>query len=293
MDAGKQLIANGWEQGKLIPAGTISVPWFRRSESGDWVMENTALLPDDYLVVVSHDCEIERDEGREPRIEFMRAFWTDKKSEINDASPSAIRRFKLRQRIGADGRTEGLVADATATLFIDKRSLLEIDPAPGLDESDHARQRFRIWLAARRNRPSVPNPLQAAFVAPIEDAIKKLKEGDQIRDILTGIDEILYAVVSETPYKLDVIYLPTEASGITPADLEQAATLTDWINGALERAGGHAHVEPWDRREPDDLSIREYRAYTPLRLDYLSLPEPVERAGAEASPGATPDRRPS
>ncbi len=273
-DVGVELIARGWSQGKIVAAGSTAMTWQRRQDTGEWIDSSHPLGTDDLLVVVSHDCDIERDLKREPRIEFMRAFWTSNRGSMREAGSNSIRRFLLRREATETGDM-GLIADASVRLHLDKRSLLDLEPLPGLDEEvPYSRQLFQNWLAARYNRPTVPNEIQRALVSPVETAMKEMDDTHPLIPIRECIDEIRYLVLNESaPYQVDFVFVATESPDLAAPSYEDAAELAAWLVDVLREGGGLATVNHWELLDYGSISVREYRYYTKLRLDYLSIPD--------------------
>src|SRR5439155_17767119 len=123
MHAGIRLIDQGWRQGSLLDARSlISASVESPSPAAEYVAG--LLRPEEYVVLASNDCDIAADPDHEPMVEGLRAYLTTNKTEIFNAGRNSIRRFLLRRRTRADGTEEGLVADSTIKVPIDKSLLL-------------------------------------------------------------------------------------------------------------------------------------------------------------------------
>jgi hypothetical protein len=244
---------------------------------------------DEYLVVVSHDCDIERPLDREPWVEAIRAYWTDDKDTIRNASRNSVRRFLLARRTAADGTAEGLVADPTVRVYIDKRSMLACTPVDCLQNMDAGTfRRFREWLARRYNRPALPDAIEDAVQRPIVDAIRRLKATDEIQSILDGVREVRFVLRNQAaPYEVELLFMREEDGAAPPVTDEDAATLAAWMDNVLRRHG-KAKLEDWNVYTLATISVLDYITAEPLSLEQFS---PAEGGPAvettEAMPGAS------
>jgi len=283
---GEALIQQGWDQGSLLTARPAQQSWLaRRPVSSDdtteasgsgpelWETHQQVLAPGEHLVVSSQACDIARDPTKEPFVELLRASWTDDKQLINEAGRNSIRRFLLRRRTGDDGVPEGLIADATSRIYVEKSSLLGLTPEPGLDPSDQfVAHKFRRWLADRYNRPAVPDNLVAGVQKHVVEAVRKLKATDDLTELLTGVDQILFfADVAQEPYEVELILMRNERQDVSlELDEEGAARIAGWLSEVI-REGAMAKVVHWEILDSRTISLYDYVTAYPLPLDYYTL----------------------
>src|SRR5260370_17306088 len=156
-----------WSQGCLLKAASIKLSWLTltndetaspnrdttsTSSPLNWHVEHEPLDDNEFLVVVSHVCDIYRLSSKEPYIEAIRAFWTDDKGIINEAKTNSNRHFPLQFK-NSDGREFALIADAIKRVQIKKDDLLPLVPITCFEENDHATPfYFRQCLPNRYDR---------------------------------------------------------------------------------------------------------------------------------------------
>lgn len=292
----EELLRRGWDQGALLSARTARHTWLEwageaapggesagpgEPNSPGWTIRKRLLDQAEVLVVTSQACDLARSPDQEPWVEVVLAAWTGDKQTLNDARNS-YRQFVLRRRTRDDGAEEGLVADATVRLYLDKRSLRGVLPEQGVDPRDPiARKSFRRWLSDRYERPAVPTSLVLAVQAPVVKAVRRLRAGDERQRLLDGVDQVLFhAEGDEEPYRVSLILMRNERQD-APLQLSEddAAELADWLAEAIRRAG-KAEVVDWEILDTRAISVYDYINAHPLQLDYYTLrgePSAVER----------------
>lgn len=176
---GEELIRCGWHQGSLLPAVSAQKSWLALKSIEEtpltWRLQQELLEENNLLMIVSQTCDIKRAPTQEPYVEAVRAFWTNDRNIIHEAGKNSIRHFLVFRRITTLGIVEGLIADATVRVQIEKAALLQLTPLMGFNESNKITQRrLRRWLAKRYNRPALSDELVIALQRPIVKAIGKL-----------------------------------------------------------------------------------------------------------------------
>jgi hypothetical protein len=271
MNLGKQIIARGWRQGSIlaVPKDT-PVAWLVPVKGGAFEV-TTSPLGDEFAVIVSQDCDIAREPELEPFVEAMAARWTDDKGELHRASTNATRRFLLGYR-DLNGVQEGLIVDATRKLQIAKKVLLErfpLNDAPTISAS--RAERFPRWLAARYNRPAIPDPVVRAVQKPVVDAISRLGATDGKRSILDRITEIRFVADGEVPpFDVELLLICYEDEDQPPNWDEDLATIGGWLCHVIGEAGAVATIS-WTSWTPRTISLETYLSSKPLPLDHFTL----------------------
>ncbi len=280
---GLELIRRGWRQGSILKAISATVSWFtldteNLSSSEKWIRKEVSLNEDDYLIVISQICDIQKHPDQEPFVQTIRAYWTSNRGTINDASKNSVREFLIRRTI-TDKVIEGLIADINNPINIDKHSLLAITPQFGFDEANEpGRERlFRMWLAKRYSRQAIPNDIVAAVQQPIVEAVKKLSKTHDFHRIFDGIWQIRFLAYRNDNqlYKVEMLLLYEESSKAQVSE-EDAATLAGWISDVLSNAG-KAKLVYCIRRSIKNISVYDYANMYQLPLDYYTLPEYTEQ----------------
>lgn len=226
---GRRLYDAGWNQGTLLPV----LPWSviynpnepltriaklaeqqntrenrRKSESISTIVATPPYRiasgptrEKDYLVIISQDCEIIKDPNMIPTIFAMRAFTTDNNTILKPAVGNSTQHFLLDEN-------QGLVADSTIIVPIEKPVLLNFTPQPGI-LYDNIKYQFARWIAHCFNRPAFPDEVVEAVVAPILDNIREMQEkGDYVLDALAMVKEVRIApVLGNPPYDVSVLFI--------------------------------------------------------------------------------------
>jgi hypothetical protein len=244
--------------------------------SGTWEIRHLDLSPDDYLVVVTQTCDIVRSPTQEPYVEAMRAYWTSDRAEIHQAQTNSVRRYLLRRRVTSSGSIEALIADATVRVQVDKVSLLELSPEPAFDPADTSRLRgFGRWLGDRYSRQPLPDHLVRAVQAPVVEAVRKLRPGDERLRLLEDVRELLFVIQGQDfpPYQVELWFLANDGDEVAPPiAVEGAARLAGWLQEVLERRGQAALVH-WERFDTRTLSVHDYINAYQLPLEAYTLTE--------------------
>ena len=286
---GVELIRLGWLQGSLLKAAFAQKAWLALltaektlqdensstddlASPGIWSLQQETFDVNDFLIIVSQTCDIQKSPRQEPYVEAIRAYWTSERSIIHEAGKNSVRRFLVQRRITNDGKVEALIADATVRIQIEKAALLRLTPLASFKENDRITpHRFRQWLARRYNRPALPDDLVNAVQKPIVKAIDKLHETDDHHRILDGISEILFLPHDDTiPYKIDMLFIRDERIDAPIVSDEDAANLAGWISDVL-RKGGNAELVHWEILSTKNISVYDYSNAYELPTDQYSL----------------------
>jgi hypothetical protein len=251
-----------------VPAAT-TLNKLRASSPGGWETETVAR--DGALVLATQTCDLVRDKDREPSVEFLRAFWIADKQIIAEAKKNSVRHFLLRtaQR---DGVVHGLVADASARMFVDKESLLQVEAAPGCD-GPAVERRFQSWLARRYDRPAIATELVKAIHKPVVAGLRaERKTASRAWTLLEGVAEVRYALEEPggPPYLVAVFFVPEDGTKHPPITAADAEELGAWFISTIS-GSGEARVVRWDIWPLNEVSVADYLATTPLGLDEFSL----------------------
>ncbi len=267
---GEQLLAKGWRQGRLLSATPAMIHYeYTPGSPPAWTETRRDFTGG--LVLATQTCDLKRLATEEPTVEFVRAFWTKKDRIITAAKRNSVRQFLLRTRASGT-ETEGLVAEATTRVFVDKKSLLQFTPEQGCSDANNERQ-FQRWLARRYDRPALPDALVAAVQKPIVDALRAEPETSRIWTLLRGVSEVRYDANDDgPPYSVSLILIREEedGSGEEPISEPDAEDVAAWFTARIA-AAGEAKVTRWDVTDLESISVAEYAATVPLPLDEYSL----------------------
>jgi hypothetical protein len=274
----RRLLERGWRQGALLSARGTEHAWARRRVEGPealecWEWEKHASASEEWWVLVSQDCDLVAAADKEPRVEFLRAFWTADKGVIRQARLNSARRYLLATRhTRAEGGEEGLVVDATVRLLVEKDSLLDSSPAEqGVALDREARRRLGEWLGRRYARPAIPDALVKAIQKPLVDALRKLKEDDPLWEYLEHLDEVRFSVLEESPpYGVSLVCILAPGSELGP--LEQAE-LQGLFEDVLDGRRELTRLDAVEFRSAESISLADYLARQPLPLSEFSLEE--------------------
>lgn len=257
---GRRLFDSGWRQGSLLEAP----PRITVCKLSGQAWQPETLPTDGVLVVATQTCDLVRDSIREPNVELIRAFWTNDKSKVSEASKNSNRLFLLRTE-DRDGVKWGLVADATARMFVDKSSLAAMSPLPGCVAT---RERdFQRWLARRYDRPAVPEPLDRAVHQPVVKALREeRRKGSRIAALLDGVADVRYVVDSQgPPFEIALFLVPEDGTLHAPITAAEAEEVQTWFLSTIGRTGD-ARVVRWEMWPLEVVSVVDYFESTPLSL---------------------------
>src|SRR6266851_408524 len=285
---GEELIRLGWRQGSVLKVPFAQKSWLALNISEEnsqpstnffassdvWSLQQEALDIGDLLAIASQTCDIKKSPKLEPYVETLRAYWTYERGVIHEAGKNSVRRFVIQRRTNSEGKVEGLIADATVRIQIEKTSLLRLRPLFNFEENDKiTSRRFRKWLAKRYDRPAIPDALVVAVQKPFIKAIDKLHSMDDKHRILDGIREILFLSYNDfAPFLIDMLFIRDESSDAPAVSDEDAAKLAGWISDVLKR-GGSADLAHWEILSLKKISAYDYANALELPTDQYSLTE--------------------
>jgi hypothetical protein len=267
----------GWFQGILVDIGSVHVhchTW--NEESSNWEIKSGDLAAGELLVIVSQTCDILKEQTKEPFVEAIRAFWAEDPSIIREAGRNSARYFLLQQRKIGDSN-QGLIADATFRVLIDKAALRQLKPVQCFNaEDEKTLRKFSNWLGHRYSRPAIPDNYVRAIQRPIVQAIEKLSDSNPLQGILDRLAEIRFAVENSEgkPLKANFIFLE-DGSGETGIDPESMASFAGWIAERLSKTG-LAELADWQLLSYEQISVADYFDTHQLPLDHFTLAETIE-----------------
>ena len=247
------------------------------------------------VVVITHDCDLAREEDLEPTVEVIVG---DVVEKANAAFLYAKhpRQLHLAYK-DTNGRDVFVELLHTKRQVISKKEFANAHKDCCLSLEDREKRTLKQWLAARYGRAAFPN----AF----ENRLKPLK--DKIKKITEGVDEYLVAVYFDLgenaskelpdsePYDLSIflIYAESDAGGQPLAQArEEAEQAAAKLHGSFERVFG----KPEDATEialdrcaavaDTNFTLGDIRRMLHWRLEHLSLRDEV--SGDFVPVGETP-----
>jgi hypothetical protein len=285
---GKQLYATGWRQGTLLSALPWSViyavndPLTRIAKVAKRQANNNnrhkveaisteIALPffevasgithaEDYLVIISQDCDIAKDPNAIPTVFAMRAFLTENKHILQPAGGNSTQYFLFDQR-------RGLVADSTIVVPIEKPVLSNFTPQIGVPD-EHTGRMFAKWVAHCFNRPAFPDEVVHAVIKPILDNVRTMQEnGDPELEVLTLVKEVrVVRLIGDPPYEVRLIFIISE-DGLPDHGLALARfvnRMREWFD-PLE-----AKLVAWDASHLYEISAGDYMDTQQIYLDHYT-----------------------
>jgi hypothetical protein len=157
------LRTHGWRQGSVLPATVTAAA--RTQNDGRWPSYIPAISDDDWLIVVSHPCDVRnRGPQNEPAIEVV------------VARPFSAKKSDSRATFGKNSRTlhfEGLLAGARVKLVANAHERFTVDrfllalAAPHVDRQIEPRALEVLigWIAKRYRRQAFPDEFDQAVSA--------------------------------------------------------------------------------------------------------------------------------
>jgi hypothetical protein len=227
------------------------------------------------LVVLSQDCDLVADIGKEPFVELIGATLVGKPdpSRQNGRNPRSL---------------DLLVAGAPRTTLrfsihdrfrVPKRALQAIRPAVDVVLADDERCTLRRWVARRYTRAAFPDALNRRLDSQ-RKALDRLFKSDGAK-LVTAI----FVATSEEELAVGMAYdLKVRITAAMPvwnnSDAQRLlARFEQELSDVLSGCDGVALVEGIETMPEDDFTIGLLRVYKRLDVDYRSLPE-----DADASP---------
>jgi hypothetical protein len=239
-----------------------------------WEVRTRQAGPDDYLLVASQDCDITKGVTKEPHIEVLFASWDSDTAAIAMARGKSYHFRLLGLRDGADGKEEGLIADAAWRALLDKQTLIALhpdfyEPPRGVPST----AAIQDWLGARFNRMALPDDVVDAVQRPLVAAIRKLGKTNKLHATMAKIDYVL-CVRHGTGSPMEIeFWFVVDEDGETPSIAwAETAELVQWIESVVSKEG-KAKIVNWDQYTTDMISFRQFNSQLLLDLDQFSLAE--------------------
>lgn len=212
----------------------------------------------DLWVLATQDCDLVKGTSIEPYVVAIRAFATTNERTLTIADGNSSKFFLLDP-------DQGLVADATVQIQLEKPVLQEFDPKPVIATDDRKR-RFARWLARRAERPALPDYLVQVFVDPFLSGLRRLgEENPRSLDCLAEVREARVRVSGDVPLTVDLIFF-TEAGhpidgGVGLADL--IGHIETWLDPKLVSLR-------WATSSLGEISVQDYLATEQIFLDHYT-----------------------
>lgn len=266
---GQALIEKGWLQGSVcqVPNGLRVTRHVPGVAEGDCAVESVSLPTDQFLVIVSQDCDIK---GAESNVEALACMRSSDRTALHNGRRNSVRTFTITHD---ESFGEGLLVDARRRVILSKTLLATLTPEdwPG----DAARlDRFRRWLAHRFDRPAIPDEIVESFVDPANKALKTLSERRPgvMSAFSLAIEQIRIRLPSSVspPHEVNLLLLSLVPLMEMPrASADDIVTVMDEVGKAMDP--GLAFIGDYVIRGPAELSLEEYRATRPIFLDQYSF----------------------
>jgi len=245
-------------QGSILPRSVrdrLSLPDFKDN-------------PDPVLVVVSHDCDLVHKD--EPDVELIAGKCRD---ELKYGFAKGQSPRTLHLEFEQDGEKKVLELSALNKVFVDKKTLIGVEPDPGaIFTEKHVNNTLQAWLAARYKRAAFPDDLNIRM-EPIK---KKLSSADP--DAIRGT-WMLYEpednhLPDEVPYELwvKVVYSIEEYNARAKAE-QHADTLRLSFEKKFFKEGVWHSIDlrACEAVADNVFSVRDLCDYKQWRLEHLSL----------------------
>lgn len=285
---GERLFEAGWRQGTVLPALPYSVVYHTanplnkiaktankqaiadRNRKAKETSVNINLpahgvangitRKEDYLVIVSQDCDIVSNLSEEPNIVTMRSFITTNEQILKFAASNSSHYFLLDD-------TRGLVAESSILALIEKPVLASFTPEPGAKD-EMTKARFARWVAHRFDRYAFPDKIVGAVIKPILDNLSKLQASNS--PYLTALDVVrevrLAKIIGAPPFKVNLLFIIPESGlgdkGVALASL--VAQMKEWFNPLA------AQLVSWDARHLYEVTVGDYLDTQQIYLEHYT-----------------------
>ena len=253
------LIADGWQQGALLPTAGLSHPYIGVAKDGTIAAVAPNLKGKDSLVIATQDCDIIS--NQEDHIEALVCKTVGAETLARVGTRSA-RRFVIDN----DNR---LVAFNYQRLQLHKDVLARLVSQPWPGDSLRFR-RFVDWLARRYDKPALPDLLVQHFVNPL-NAVPTESQGTPLGEALNRLVQecrINADIGEDPPYRVQLLVL-LDVDRLSRADTEALDMLEDSIRARMDPA--QINLDPHIRKASDsEVSMAEYWSSYSVYADYFS-----------------------
>lgn len=268
VDYGERLRDSGWRQGDLIRDHQA------RELLSNAIDRKPEVKVEFWLIVLTQDCDLVRDQQLEPFVELIVAVESIKEDKQRQNGRST-RSLQLQAQL--EDAHRWLECSIHDRFRIPKELLARPGPSPlkglGLEEQRILRQ----WIARRYTRRPFPNAFEDRLDHR-KGAIAKLLKSDTARELISAIYIETQDVELEPdqPYTLAVIIAvpaihienATHSNAISEFEERFASALNKRVGLTLS-LDGHGD-EQIEIRTEEDLTLAEIRRYKRLEVDYRS-----------------------
>ncbi|MFM9967826.1 MAG: hypothetical protein ACKVQK_05440 [Burkholderiales bacterium] len=257
-----------WHQGNVLPDDACKALGLSHAESAERI----------FVVVVSHDCDLAQDPGKEPFVEIVTG------RIIGAIKAYGHAKSARRLHIEYSGQQGPLAVELSAVdkVFVKKNDLAPFDPRTDVNLDAQGLAILQRWLAARYRR--------AAFPDEFERRLKETKVPRRIKRALDTAGKHVVAIFFDVDGGEDIqhhgaadfyclgIQLLYD-TGMNESDAEAAARrAANEIEKAFEsafqgkdQAWKSIRLEYCDVISDQAMSYRDSRLFKQWRLEYISL----------------------
>lgn len=251
----------------------VALHWGRKSKYRQGVVLTEAVAAqtlagigaDLRAVVISHDCDIASDTGKEPNIEVLLATVV---TDENHAFLQAKNPRQLHLAFVHQGNKCVLDLRATEKRCIPKESLIGTDPDPDFLLTDDNRQILQRWLALRYRRHAFPDKLNNRIKHSFGKAEEWLKKnGAGIVAIYIDYLPRNEELSDNEPYELWV-YIVADSHAVD--GMEHANTLAAKLEEGLAETKG-VDLREIEAKSDLEFTLFDIRHTFEFRLEHLSF----------------------
>ena len=259
---GERLLALGWHQGTVFAAPTLAVAYHEAgTEDGRPILTSRSPKNRERFVVISQDCDIKSDQ--EPYIEALLC------TVANEAFIRRLLDAKSARYFAVD-EARRLMAQAKYRVSLQKGLLLSLEPEPWPSSAER-RARFITWLGRRYDRPALPDDIVENLQQPLERVLVRLKdEQPETLMLFSGaVHEVRISPpwTAEPPYHMQLVIM-IRSDGLSAGEADALIMVTEEMQAEVDAR--YIFLDAPRFVTEDEISLREYRATSPIFLEYLT-----------------------
>ena len=254
----------GWRQGSVLTRDAVDDFGLGLPEDRDRVR----------VVVISHDCDLANDTGKEPFVEVIVGRLVDQ-ADGNSSWGKSSR--TLHYTVGCAGSEECIELVSTCKASVDKERLAQYSPDSRYSISHECLALLRSWLAARYRRPTFPdafNDRMRNTGAAKELANVLAKHGTNISFVFFDLgDNRNIECNGHETYQLTVV-LAFRPGANPDVAADDADVVADKIGAALRcklQSGSGIVLRDCFPISEDDISVSRAKLLDLWDLDYVSF----------------------
>lgn len=235
--------------------------------------DRSQFTSEEFVFVISHDCDITAESSKEPHIEVLSVEILDH-GDQNDSLIYGKNPREIHLPVKKDQELKYLKLSQLDKKSINKQCNIDILAIPEITIESKNFQLLQSWLSSRYKRHSFPETL-ASRLAKLQNKIesrgKNVGRSNGIIALFINVDPWTEELSPEEPYELDIIVLyESEIANAEKNALLLQKDITTFLT-QVESQFPNSLIGDVKIRNDSEFTLKDMRAYVEWRFEHLSF----------------------